>query len=212
MSLIKSSTTLEKTAGSLATEAALTFISAFAGTPITALLPVLTNSLAAERQKQRVEVTLQEINSILARHESQIASLTDQHYKFINEAVLALLHTTNEHKMKLLKDAVQNSLSASVLPDQEVAFLGRIIRDISAEEAHFLMDNFSFGRIWLNEGDPGESKQDILAVKPGTLQGQIVLGLLTLGLVTSAEPTWDDSGLLRFTPMAAKVIAILKST
>lgn len=207
---LKSPSVLEKMAGSLPTEAALTAISAAIGTPITALLPVLANSLAAERQKQRVETTLQEMNSILTRHEAQIASLTDQQYKFINEAVLALLHTTNEHKMNLLKDAVQNSLSASVLQDQEVVFLGRIIRDISAEEAQFLIDNFAFERIWLNESKPGESKQNILAVKPGTSQGQIVLGLLTLGLVTSAEPTWDDSGLLRFTPMAAKVIAILQ--
>lgn len=208
MSLIKSPISLENMVGSLPAEVALTVISAAVGTPIAALLLVLANSLAAERQKQRVDATLQEINGILERHEAQIASLTDQQYKFINEAVLALLHTTNEHKMNLLKNAVQNTLSTSALPDQEVAFLGRIIRDIFAEDAQFLIDNFSFERIWLNESEPGESKQSTLAVKSGTPQGQIVLGLLTLGLVTSAEPTWDDSGRLRFTPMAAKVIAI----
>ena len=210
MPSLKHPSTIEKIAGSLPTEAVLTAISAVAGTPLAALLPVLGNTLAAGRQKQRVEATLREMNSILAKHEVQLENLTDQQYKFINEAVLALLHTTNESKMNLLRDVVQNSLSASALPDQEAAFLSRIIRDISAEEAQFLIDNFSYERLWLNESEPGESKQPTLAVKPATPQGQIVLGLLTLGLVTTAESTWDDMGLLRFTPMTAKLIALLR--
>ncbi|MBW8307627.1 MAG: hypothetical protein K0M46_12560 [Thiobacillus sp.] len=197
-------------AGSLPVEAALTAIAAVAGTPLAALLPVLGKSLAAERQKKRVDATLGEMNSILEKHEAQLDALTDQQYKFINEAVLALLHTTNESKMNLLRDVVQNSLSASALPDQEAVFLSRIIRDISAEEAQFLIENFTYERIWLNESEPGEGKRPILAVKPSTPQGQIVLGLLTLGLVSTAEATWDDDGLLGFTPLAAKLIALLR--
>ena len=210
MSSIKPLSTLEKVAGGLPTEATLTAIAAAVGTPLAALLPVLGKSLAAERQKQRVEATLEEMNSILAQHSAQLDALTDQQYKFINEAVLALLHTTNESKMNLLRNVVQNSLSASTLPDQEAVFLSRIVRDISAEEAQFLIENFSYERIWLNESEPGESKRPTLAVRPSTPQGQVVLGLLTLGLVSTAEATWDDSGLLSFTPLAAKLIALLK--
>jgi len=210
VSSIKSPSALEKVAGSLPAEAALTTIAAAAGTPLAALLPVLGKSFAAERQKKRVEATLEEMNSVLAKHEAQLEALTDQQYKFINEAVLALLHTTNESKMDLLRNVVQNSLSASTLPDQEAVFLSRIIRDISAEEAQFLIENFSYERIWLNESEPGENKRPTLAVKPSMPQGQVVLGLLTLGLVSTAEATWDDSGLLRFTPLAAKLIALLR--
>lgn len=202
--------TLEQVAGSLPVEAALTVVAAAAGMPLAALLPVLAKSLAAERQKQRVESTLQTMNDVLALHEAQLAALTDQQYKFINEAVLALLHTTNQSKMDLLRNVVQNSLSAAELPDQEAVFLSRIVRDISAEEAQFLIANFSYERIWLNEGAPGESERTTLAVKPNTPSGQVVLGLLTLGLVGAAEPTYDDTGLLRFTPLAAKLIALLK--
>ena len=209
MSSIKSLSALEKVAGSLPTEAALTAIAAAAGTPLTALLPVLGKSLAAERQKQRVEATLEEMNSILAQHSAQLNALTDQQYKFINEAVLALLHTTNESKMSLLRNVVQNSLSASTLPDQEAVFLSRIVRDISTEEAQFLIENFSHERIWFKESGLGESKQPTLAVKPSTPQGQIVLGLLTLGLISTVEETWGDSGFLRFTTLAAKLIALL---
>lgn len=117
---------LERIAGSLPSEAALTAIAAAADTPLAALLPVLAKSLAAERQKRRVETTLQEMNHVLAQHETQLAHLTDQQYKFINEAVLALLHTTNERKMNFLRNVVHNSLAATELPDQDAVFLSRI--------------------------------------------------------------------------------------
>lgn len=204
-------TSLERIAGGLPAQTALAAIAAAAGTPLAALLPVLANTLAAGRQKQRVEATLGEINAVLAQHQDQLAQLTDQQYKFINEAVLALLHTTSERKMEFLKNVVRNSIGTAELPDQEAVFLSRIVRDISAEEAQFLIANFQFERIWLNEGEPGQNERPTLAVKPSTPHGQIVLGLLTLGLVTTAEPTYDDTGLLRFTPMAGKLIALLRA-
>lgn len=112
--------------------------------------------------------------------------------------------------MGFLRNAVHNSLSSSELPDQEAVFLSRVIRDISAEEAQFLIANFGYERIWFNETEPAAGERPTLAVKPNTLEGKITLGLLTLGVLTTAEPTWDDSGLLRFTPLAAKLIALLK--
>ena len=210
MSSLKPPSVVEKAAGNLPVEAALTVIAAAAGAPLTALLPVLAKSLASERQKQRVEATLREMNEVLLKHVALLATLTDQQYKFINEAVLALLHTTNENKMGFLRNVVHNGLHASELPDQEAVFLSRVIRDISAEEAQFLISNFGYERIWLNESDYGGSELSTLAVKPSTPAGQVALGLLTLGVLATAEPTWGDSGLLRFTPFAAKVIALLR--
>ena len=139
-----------------------------------------------------------------------MAVLTDQQYKFINEAVLALLHTTNESKMEFLRNVVHNGLSTPEIADHEAVFLSRVVRDISAEEAQFLVESFRYERIWLNESEPGESQLPTLALKPNTPEGQVVLGLLTLGLVTTAEPTYDETGLLRFTPFAAKLIALLR--
>ena len=208
---MKPASKLEKAAGSLAVEATLTAVAAAAGTPLAALLPVLAKCLASDRQKQRVEATLRDMNEFLLKHETQLATLTDQQYKFINEAVLSLLHTTNESKMRFLRSVVQNGLFASELKDQEAIFLSRIIRDISAEEAQFIIANFSYERIWLNESDPGESQQSTLAVRPSTPDGQVALGLLTLGLLTTAEPTWEESGLLRFTPLVAKLITLLRN-
>jgi hypothetical protein len=210
MSSIESASALEKAAGSLTVGAALAVVSAAAGTPLAALLPVLASTLASQRQKQRVEATLAGMNESIAKHQAQLAVLTDQQYKFINEAVLALLHTTNESKMEFLRNVVHNGLSTTGMEDHEAVFLSRVIRDISAEEAHFLIENFGYERIWLNDSEPGKSERPTLAVLPDSQNGRLVLGLLTLGLVTTAEPTYDDSGLLRFSPFAVKVIALLR--
>ena len=207
---MKTPSNIEKIAGNPITQAALTAVAAAAGTPLASLLPVLANTLAAERQKSRVSAILKEMNDTISKHQSQLEVLTDQQYKFINEAVLALLHTTDERKMGFLRNVVQNGLSTPKLEDQEAVFLSRLIRDISAEEAGFLVENFGFERIWLNEIEPTESEFLTLAVKPNGPQGRVALGLLTLGLLTTAEPTYDETGLLRFTPFAAKLIALLK--
>ena len=212
MSTIKQSSLVERVTSSLLIEGALTAVAATIGTPLTALLPILNNSLAASRQRQRVEATLIEMHEVLLQHEHELAALTDQQYKFINEAILSLLHTTNVEKMALLSNVVRNGLKAKHLPDQEAVFLSRIVQDISADEAAFLMTNFSYDRIWMNETEPGESASTTLAVKPATPAGHIVLGLMTLGLVTIAEPTCDDSGLLRYTPLVAKLIALIQQT
>ena len=202
-------TNAERAAGSLAAELSLTMVAAAAGSPLAALLPVLGKTLAAERQRQRVEATLFAMDTLLSEHAEQLAALTDSQYKFVNEAILALLHTTSERKMALLKNAVQNGLMDSGLPSQEAVFLSRIVRDISHEEAEFLSENFAYQRIWLNEMPVAPHDVPTLAVLPQSAGGKAVIGLMSLGLVTPAEPTWDDSGLLRFSPLAAKLLSLL---
>lgn len=211
MTSITPPTLLERLAGALPTNAALTAIGAAAGTPLAALLPVLSQTLAAQRQQQRVETALQEIDAILWQHQDELKSLSDEQYKFINESIVALLNTTDVRKMALLRNAVHNGIRNNELPPQDAAFLGRVVRDISADEALFLVGNFAYERIWLNESDPSENEKATLAVKPNTNDGKIVLGLISLGLVMTAEPAWDDSGFLRYTPFAAKIIALLNA-
>ena len=203
---------VEKFSGGLPLQATLTAISAISGAPLAALLPVLANTLAAQRQKQRVETTLQDIIAVLNAHDYQLKQLTDQQYKFIYEAILTLLHTTNVEKMKLLREVVHNSLFAPSFSDQEAIFLSRVIRDISVAEALFVLKNFSCEKICLID------KTEDLNIPPQTLpvnrnstDGQAVAGLLSLGLVVAAEPMLDDLGSLRFSPMAAKLLVLLKT-
>jgi len=210
MSALVPDTRLERAAGSLPVDISLTLVAAAAGSPLAALLPILGKTLAAERQRKRVEATLATMDKLLQAHAEQLAELTDSQYKFVNEIILALLHTTNERKMDLLKNAVRNGLAASSMPSQEAVSLSRIVRDVSYEEVDFLSRNFAYERIWLNETAVSEHEVPTLAVLPQSPEGQIVVGLISLGLVMPAEPTWDDSGLLRFSPLVAKLLALLR--
>lgn len=202
-------TDLERVAGSRTAEGALTAIGALAGGPLAALLPVLAKSLAAERQRARVEAALAEIDKVLSDHSQALNSLTDAQYKLINEAVLSLLHTTSEEKMTFLKRVVGNAISTTSLDSQEAVVLSRIIRDMSADEAKFLCANFGYERIQVTSAD-AEHEMKVLNVKPSTSDALVVTGLVSLGLLEAAEPTWDESGLLRYSSVTAKLIALLR--
>jgi hypothetical protein len=208
---LKPPSALERLAGSTATEATLTIVGALAGGPLAPLLPVLSNALASGRQRERVTEALASIDQTLNDHSSQLAALTDEQYKLINETVLAVLHTTSEHKLSYLRTAVRNALALNDLLPQEAVVLGRIVRDVSAEEAAFLVAHFDYERVQLAK-TPGEHEQRVLTVDPDSKEGLIVVGLVSLGLLTAAEPTYDDSGLLRFSAIVAKLLALLRES
>lgn len=200
---------LERTAGHITTEATLTAIGALAGGPLAALLPVLGTSLAAERQKARVEAALHDIDQVLHSHADALRALSDDQYKIVNEAILALLHTTSEEKMAYLRRVVRNVLSMATVASQESVVLSRIVRDISADEARFLVANFGFELVQVASADV-DHKMKVFNVKPGSSEALVVTGLVSLGLLEAAEPTWEEDDLLRFSPVTAKLIALLQ--
>lgn len=204
-------TKTEAIAGGLPVQATLTAVAALAGGPLAALLPVLASTLAAGRQRARVEAALADIERTLTAQQERLDRLTDEQYKFLNEVVLALLHTTDAQKIELLKRAVRNGIELTDMPSDDSVYLSRIIRDISAQEVEFLAKNFGMQRIWLNETPMPEQHSSTIPVDPRSTDGQIVSGLITLGLVSTAEPTWDDSGLLKYSPMVAKLLAVLRA-
>jgi len=202
-------THLERITGSFATEGALTIVGALAGGPLAALLPVLGKSLAAARQKARVEDALGEIDRLLRRHGEALNSFSDSQYKLVNEAILALLHTTSQEKMAYLKRVVENAISMTAMDGQEAIVLSRVVRDISADEAKFLCENFGYERVQVASADP-QHEMRVLNVKPGTANALVATGLVSLGILEAAEPTWNESGLLRYSTITAKLIALLK--
>ncbi len=207
---MKPETTLEKVAGNLATESALTVLSVVTSSPLAALLPVLSKSLASERHRKRVEEALAGISSVLESHAEILRNLTDSQYKLINETVLTILQTTNSEKLKYLQNVVRNGLRAADLNQQDVTVLSRIIRDISAEEVDFLIRNFSFEKIQLGMTTGNALPKTVLTVSTGGQDELLMSGLMSLGLVISAGPKISDSGLLRFSNGVAKLIALLK--
>ncbi len=208
-SVLQPPTTIEKIAGSVAAESALTVVGVLVGGALTPLLPVLAKSLASERQKRRVDAALSEIGSVLEAHESTLRNLTDAQYKLINEAILAILHTTSDEKLAYLRRAICNGLALSEIQPEESVVLARVIRDISAEEADFLVQNFTHERIQFGTAS-GPATPDIFVVPEGGRNELIVSGLISLGLLIPAGPTLDDQGVLRFSSSVAKVFALLR--
>lgn len=201
---------VEKIAGNLVTDVVFTGLAAAIGGLWAPLLPVLAKSLASGRQQQRVEITLREITSILESHSAQIETLTDEQYKLINETMFAVLQTTESEKFTYLSHAVKNALTTEGLQAQETIMLSRVVRDISAEEIKFLVRNFTYEGIFLHEQvQQSVVYEKVLQVRPSAPDSLLVSGLLSLGVLAPPE-TGLDSGTMRFTSIAAKLITLFR--
>lgn len=208
MSSLKPATGIEVASGHVVTESALTIVGALTGGPLGALLPILAKSLAAERQKKRVEDALAQIDATLNEQSAAIRDLTDAQYQLVNETILTLLQTTSAEKIKYLRKVVTNSLSFRDVLPQEAAILSRIVRDISAEEAKFLRDSFGYERVQLWPLEASDDNMKVLAVVPGSAEGVVVSGLVSLGLLSGAGPVQVDIGRFFFSPIVAKLLVL----
>jgi hypothetical protein len=207
---MKPPTTIEKIADNFTTDATLTVVGVLSGTPLAALLPVLSKTLAGARHKKRVEEALLQIDKTLEEHADALKDLTDSQYKLINEAILAILQTTSAEKVCYLRHAVHNSLFAPDIVPQEAIVLGRIIRDISADEAAFLIANFHYQRIQFSSVSDKENDSVVLSVPPDSHDGLIVTGLISLGLLSSPGSTLDDMGRFKFSRIVARLLLLLR--
>lgn len=211
MSILQRSSAIERVAGHSATEAALTLLAAQVGTPLAALLPVLGKSLAAERQRQRLEQAFREVAQTLAAHEALIANLTDSQFKLINESILALFQANESKKLDYLRACIRGALSIEKIDDQEAVTLSRLVRDISADEADFLIQNFNHQKIQLQSCEISRQHQcDVLKLDPDSKDGLIVQGLASLGLLIPFEATWGMTT-FKFSRLAAKLIVLLRA-
>jgi hypothetical protein len=209
-------TNLERATGSFTAATALTAIGAAAADPTVglltisaALLPVLANSLAASRQKARFVAALTAIDEDLREHEQELSSISDAQYKLINEAVLALFQTTAEEKMFYLRKVVQGAISMSAMNGQEATVLSRVIRDISAEEANFVCQNFEHQRIRVTDQDHGLSLYPFYLVRPLTPEALVVTGLVSLGILEPIDGVMADVGVFRYSRITGKLVVLL---
>ncbi len=202
---------LEKVAGNPVVEATLTFVAATIGGPLAPVIPVLTKSLASERQKVRIEAFLVDVEHTLNSFEDRLRDLSDAQYKLLNESILAALNTTEQEKLRLLRSCVKNSLDMPDVDPMEAVALSRIIHDISVEEALFVVRNFSYQCVTISSsGAPSKEDATILCISPGSREEMVVSGLTTLGLLMTGEPTLGQ--LLRWSRLVAKFIVLLRDT
>ncbi len=200
---------VEKVSSSLAVNAAATAVGVFGATitPLAAFIPFLVKSLGSSRQTKRLEKMMQELEAVLERQSEQIESLTDDQYKVVNEAISAAFYTINEDKLEFLKRTIMNSINEPDLVASASDLLSRIVRDISADEARFVVQNASYKSIAVME--PPRKLDGVLFLKRGSVEETILSGLINLGLVYLQT---NRAGMIDYewSPLVPKLIALLK--
>ncbi|HRI91789.1 MAG TPA: hypothetical protein PLS93_09105 [Accumulibacter sp.] len=156
-----------------------------------------------------MEATIEELTAELDAQRVLLRNITDAQYKLLNETILAIFQTTDPRKLEYLRAAVRNELAMTNLVPQEATFLSRIIRDISADEAAFVVENFSHREIQIADIDLSDQPSR-LVISPASKEGLIASGLVALGLLVSEAITWNGSNILRFSDIVAKLIVLLR--
>lgn len=201
----KDESSLEKITGNIASTSIMTLISAYSGLPISALLPGLTDSIASNRHKARVQNTLDSINEELEKHKDLLQSLSDAQYKLLNETVLTIFQTVDENKIKYLRNAVINSINRKDISHSDSYVLSRVIRDISAEEFRYLLtktgDELTFSSL------DGSNNID-----PESEEGEVINGLISLGLIIAKGGTMDELGIFIYSPIVEDLINLVRDS
>lgn len=183
---------LEKLTGSVITKAGLAAVAASIGTPLAALLPILSETLAAGRHKERVENELHRIDLILKAHRHRLDTLTDPQYKLMNEIVLAVLQNTEDKKTEYLRRAIENGLSHNELNHTISSQVSRALRDMTAGELKFVIENSEYT---LMVGPfTGEVERGIKIIDRNSEEMVYVTGLMGLCAINPAGSTMDDGG------------------
>lgn len=210
--VMKKPTLIEKLAGNPVTEGALTLVAASgvaaSGSFLAPLLPVLSNALAAGRHRERVENAITVIDRDLQAVKDTVRDLSDSQYKLISETILTLLQTVNPAKIAYLRQAVRNTLRAPALLPEDPTLLARILRDVSVEEAEFLVRNAEIEGLVL-QMPSGESRPGTLCIAPDSADGRVITGLISLGLLRASTMTYGGSMVWRFSPLVAQLVELL---
>ncbi|QKS29142.1 MAG: hypothetical protein FAZ92_00462 [Accumulibacter sp.] len=206
-SSLKPPTRLEEAAAHPIVESALTAIGAFGGLP-GLLLPILSNTLASQRHHRRINDAFASIDATLRQHADALHALTDSQYKLISEAILALLHTTSEKKIAYLRRSIANGVRTATTATEDATALGRVLRDVSAEEAEFLLKTARYGHIGI--GDASCQDEDTLWIALHSAEGVIAGGLVSLGLLLPETDTYGGHPILAWSPLASDLLALLQ--
>lgn len=175
--------------------------------PLLLLVPPLVQTLAANRQTERVEKTLQELAAFAESHPVQVQMVTDSQLHLLNGVIATVLNTIDEQKMQMLKRIFKGATLNPTASEGASDALCRVIRDISAAEAKFVLNNFQFANLFLDEQEAVQP--NTRAVSPSSPDAILFTGLVSLGLLVTSVDTWDVQ-LYGWSPLVAKLIALMK--
>jgi len=203
---------VEKVTSNVATKAAANAVALLGATitPLAAFVPFLVDALASGRQGKRLEQMFASLTETIALHSEQIKQISDDQYKVINESISAAFYTVDERKLEILKTAAMNAFMDKDAVSNVADALSRIIRDISASEAAFISQNFSYGLVVIaEESYPEIEGLKTLSISPESEEEIILSGLINLGLLYSKKSRWDLMG-FEWSPLVVKLLRLLK--
>lgn len=208
---------VERLAGGLAVQSALTAVAAGVGGVLPALLPVLAQSLAQGRLEHRVGTALEEIQARLARMESKVRDMSDAQYRLVAGIVTTILETVDEEKLRLLQVAAIGAVESTHLEAFEAQLLSRILRDISAAEVAFVRKHIRGGGVIFQSHPDAESidakleAEKYAYIDKDSQEGAVAVGLINLGVLvrSKSEGRWSDAGGYVFSQAAHQLLAVL---
>jgi hypothetical protein len=202
---------VEKTSSSLPVNVVANAVGIYGATitPLAAFVPFLVQTLASGRQTQRLEKMFNELSAVIESQSERLQELTDDQYKLVSEAISAAFYTVNEEKIRILKNAVITAIKEPDIADSTSDALSRVMRDISVNEARFVINNFHYSMLFIGSETITLSKSDDgLVITPGSNEETLISGLIALGLIYSKTPV---IGAVRFewSPLVVKVVRLL---
>lgn len=198
---------VEKLSGALTTGVLMTAVGVVSGNPLAAFLPLLAATPAARRHKDRIEKSLTELHERLLPLESQLATLTDAQFQYVGELAGSIIRSTNEKKIEVLKHAIERGVASAEPIERFGTQLARLLRDITPEEAAFLLEHEKYKEILIDFDAKNES--GVVTVKRGTPDYELLGGLLTLGLLHYSQHRLQVDAYY-FSDIARSLVEVLK--
>lgn len=177
--------------------------------PLLVLVPGLLQGLATVRQTARIEKSLQDLEQLALSHSEQIKVMTDDQFQVVSSVVASVLTTVNQEKFEFLKLVAKGAITNQSEVAGVSEALSRAIRDISADEVKFIVSNFKFRSLFLDD-ELEAPNAETLAIKAKSNDAVLFAGLISLGLLVTTENTWDAQN-YGWSPLVAKLIALLNS-
>ncbi|BCI77686.1 hypothetical protein [Vibrio cholerae] len=210
---MEKATKFEKFFGSLPVTVGATALASStfaAGNIFAPLLPVLTSTLAARRQQDRVVKAINEIEEVLKDHSEKIEKLSDHQFQLMNDMVNAICQNSNADKITLLRNSTINTVFEHDIGEHESVVLSRVLRDLSCWEFKFLVSiqEFESVRVMDEKFDKSNLSESIKAVQPGSNEDQIIRSLANYNLVKSDISGFGATLFYTITPVGDRLIKL----
>jgi hypothetical protein len=178
-------------------------------TPWVAMVPVLAQTLASQRQSERFNQWQAATNAEVLAIKADLTNITDDQYQLVAECHVCALSTVKQAKLDYLRAAIVNTLTDPTVSAGNTEALARLIRDISSFETKLVIDLFRYESIYVLEKE-SPFIEPSFGVFIGTPEAAGVEGLIRLGLLQAHAPSWDATQ-YTWSPLAAKLIALVRT-